>query len=65
MEKTITAVQAENLAISYNAFRDAMKDQDLVAIRVWSRLLKQAQEETGIELASLDILNFNLNRPRK
>lgn len=65
MEKTITAVQAENLAISYNAFTDAMKGQDLVAIRVWSRLLKQAQEETGIELASLDILNFNLNRPRK
>lgn len=65
MKKTITAVQAENLAISYNAFTDAMKGQDLVAIRVWSRLLKQAQEETGIELASLDILNFNLNRPRK
>jgi len=65
MEKTITAIQAENLAISYNAFTDAVQGQDLVAIRVWSRLLKQAQEETGIEMTSLDILDFYINRPRK
>jgi hypothetical protein len=64
MKKTITAIQAENLAISYKAFTTAVENQNAVASRVWARLLKKAQEETGIELSSLEVLDFH-SRPGK
>jgi len=63
MKKTITAAQAENLAICYNAFTERMRGLESTRTGAWAGRLKQAQEETGIEMTSSYILDFFINRP--
>lgn len=65
MKKTLTKIQAENLAISYSAFNDAVKTTNPTLQKVWARLLKNSQEETGIEMTSVAVLDFYMNCPVK
>jgi hypothetical protein len=58
MEKTITPAQARTLVIAYEAYMDAIRRQAheepgaAISLRVWGRLLWQAQQETGVHFFS-------------
>ena len=58
MEKTITPAQARALAIAYEAYLDAIRLQAhdepgaAQSLRVWGRLLWQAQQATGVHFFS-------------
>jgi len=49
MTHLVSAEAAKSLAVAYEAYHDAQRDQDLNAIRVWARLLIAAQNDTGIQ----------------
>lgn len=46
----ITQKQARKLAVAFNAYLEAQINGDENGQRVWGRILKQSQEETGVEL---------------
>ena len=46
----ITPNAAKKLAVAFNAYLEAQINGDENGQRVWGRILKQAQEETGVEL---------------
>jgi len=46
----ITKKQATKLAVSFNAYLEAQLNGDENGQRVWGRVLKQAQDQTGVEL---------------
>mgnify|MGYP003631691342 FL=1 len=46
----ITQKQAKKLAVSFQAYLESQLNGDEKGQRVWARMLKQSQEETGVEL---------------
>ena len=46
----ITPNAAKKLAVAFNAYLEAQLNGDEKGQRVWARMLKQSQEETGVEL---------------
>ena len=49
----VSKAQAEKLAVAYNAYNEACQwNASNNSIRVWGRLLLEAQAATGIELAT-------------
>ena len=46
----ITQRQAKKLAVSFQAYLESQLNGDEKGQRVWARMLKQSQEETGVEL---------------
>lgn len=46
----ITQKQATKLAVAYNAYLEAQLNGDDNGQRVWGRILKQVQDQTGVEL---------------
>ena len=61
MTKMISKTQAKSLAISYNAFCEAMDDDDILGQRVWGSDLLDVQNETGITLVKTITLKKCLN----
>jgi len=51
---------ARTLAVAYDAFNAAKKDNDDNAIRVWGNMLIDAQRETGIELYQESIIRYQI-----
>lgn len=46
----ITPNAAKKLAVAFNAYLEAQLNGDQNGQRVWGRILKQAQDQTGVEL---------------
>lgn len=46
----VSLTLAKSLAVAYSALTLALEKNDNLGVRVWSRILKKAQNETGIEL---------------
>lgn len=47
---------AQSLAVSYQAFHEAMNKADSNGVRVWGEVLLEAQVKTGIVLNSPDVI---------
>lgn len=58
----LTKETAKSLAVSYEAFLDAMKDDRKSGLRVWGLQLLEAQRETGIVLLSEDAIRPQIER---
>jgi len=54
----MTKKQARTLAVSYNAFQEARKEDDENGTHVWTGILCRAQRETGVELIPFNELAY-------
>ena len=61
MTKMISQKQAKSLAVIYSAWC-GVEDGDLLGQSVWSKMLLEAQDETGVYLVNVDLLQTLLNR---
>jgi hypothetical protein len=46
----INKKNAEKLAVSYSAYNEAVTEERWDSVKVWGRMLIEAQKQTGIEL---------------
>ena len=64
MTKMISQKKAKHLAVIYGAWRE-LEDGDHLGQSVWGKMLLKAQDETGIYLVNVDLLQTLLNRADK
>ena len=54
---TVTRTQISALAVSYNALMEAVKENDSLGLRVWSRLVREDQNALKVFLVSPAVLD--------
>jgi len=59
--ETETQRQIRQMATRYNAFSDAMRDNDYAAQRIWGEMLQEIQKETGVKMVEESILQTLLD----
>lgn len=58
----IVTKQAEKLAVAYDAYHQARRDDDWNGVACWGRILIEAQNETGADLLSITSLESSIAR---
>ena len=56
---------AKKLAIAYQTYQEAVDNGKQNSIAVWGKMLLEAQEETGIILASADNVQYFIEEANK